>query len=201
MFTGLIKDLGEVVSVEDRKGLKRFRICTHLGVENMAIGASIACNGCCLTVVDKSGGGFVVDVSNETLEKTTLDSWQEGTKINLEPSLRLGDEMGGHIVSGHVDCTAIVTKMARDGESWRITIEVPEAVSPYISSKGSIALNGISLTVNEVSGNTFGVNIIPHTWQVTDISGWEEGMKINLEVDMLARYVARMTEREKELAA
>lgn len=201
MFTGLIKDLGEVASIEDRGGLKRFRISTHLGVEKMDIGASIACNGCCLTVVDKSGGCFVVDVSNETLDKTTLGNWQEGTKINLEPSLRLGDEMGGHMVSGHVDCTATVEAMVKDGESWRITIRVPDSVSPYIAPKGSLALNGISLTVNEVSGSTFGVNIIPHTWQVTDISGWREGQRINLEVDMLARYVARMIAREKELAA
>lgn len=197
MFTGIIGDTGEIARIEDKGGIQRILIRTSFDVSKMDIGASVACDGCCLTVVEKEAGLFAVEVSNETLDKTMLSGWQEGTKVNLEQSLKMGDELGGHIVSGHVDGTAILEDIKQDGESWRLTLNVPDALAQYIAPKGSVALNGISLTVNEVDGNRFGVNIIPHTWDVTNISTWQKNDKINLEVDMLARYVARILGKEK----
>ena len=192
MFTGIVRDTGEIALVEDRKGIKRLLISTHLDVKKMDIGASVSCDGCCLTVVDKEGGCFAVDVSNETLDKTTIGGWKVGTKVNLEPSLCLGDEMGGHIVTGHVDGVAVLEELEPDGDAHRLTFSVPEEIAPYLASKGSVAVNGISLTVNEVEGNRFGVMIIPHTREVTNIIHWKKGDKVNIEVDMLARYVARI---------
>jgi riboflavin synthase len=196
MFTGIIRDCGEIVAVQEGPGRRTFSIRTGLDLSLLSIGASIACDGCCLTMTSKSGGRFTVDAVAETLAVTTLSRWTQGSRINLETSLHLGDEMGGHMVSGHVDAQAIVESVVPDGDSWRFKIRVPDQVAQYIASKGSVALNGISLTVNEVEGNVFGVCIIPHTWEVTNISTWVPGMAVNLEIDMLARYVARILGRE-----
>lgn len=196
MFTGIITDIGTVTSVEERAGERRFVIGTNFDLSDAAMGASIACDGCCLTVVEKTTNSFTVDVSAESLSKTTLGSWAEGTRINLERSLRLGDELGGHIVSGHVDAVARIKAIDPVGDSYRITIAVPDHLAHFIAPKGSVALNGISLTVNDVNGSEFQVNIIPHTWQVTNLSDKKTGDPINMEVDMLARYAARILGKE-----
>ncbi len=201
MFTGIIKDTGEVARIEEKSGICRVHIGTHFDVAAMEIGASIACDGCCLTVVDKEGGCFVVEVSNETLAKTTIGRWAAGTKINLEQSLKVGDELGGHLVTGHVDGLATLESVQPDGDSYRLRIKVPAALASYIAPKGSVALNGISLTVNEVEGEVFGVNIIPHTWDVTTLHALRSGDTLNIEVDMMARYVARILDYEREQAA
>ena len=194
MFTGIISDIGEV-TVRDGG---RFAIRCAYAPDGIAIGASIACDGACLTVieVEPSGGGsvFAVDVSNETLAKTTLDDWQPGRRINLERALRAGDELGGHIVAGHVDGVGRIVSMQPDGISRRFTLEVPPELAPYVASKGSIALDGISLTVNEVKENCFGINIIPHTLTHTSLGTKKPGDRVNLEVDVFARYVARLME-------
>ena len=195
MFTGLIQDIGVVRSI-DKDGDWRIVIGVDaLDMEAHAIGASIACSGCCLTVVEKGADWFSVDVSHESLDLTIIQDWEEGTQINLEPSLKLGDEMGGHIVSGHVDGLAELMALREDHDSWRLSIKVPEALAPFIASKGSVAVDGVSLTVNEVEDKgacVFGVNIIPHTWGKTTLSDRKVGDKLNLEIDMLARYVSRM---------
>lgn len=196
MFTGIIKDVGEVTGITETDGGCILEIRTALPLEQAAIGASISCDGCCLTVVEKTADSFTVDVSAETLSKTSIGGWKKGSRVNLESSLRLGDEMGGHLVSGHVDGLATLESVKPDGESWRLRIRVPKALAPYIAPKGSVALNGISLTVNEVEGDVFGVCIIPHTWKATNIGGVAPGGKLNLEVDMLARYVARILGKE-----
>jgi riboflavin synthase len=196
MFTGIITDLGRVRSIE-RAGDTRFTIATAYAVEGIDIGASIACNGCCLTVtetghdVDK-GGWFAIDASAETLSKTTLGDWAEGTAINLERALKLGDELGGHFVLGHVDGVAEVLDVARQGDSWRFGFRAPADLRRFIAPKGSIVLDGVSLTVNEVEAARFGVNIIPHTFEMTGFQGLKPGALVNLEVDALARYVARL---------
>ncbi|MGE0669181.1 MAG: riboflavin synthase [Sphingomonadales bacterium] len=195
MFTGIITDIGRVRSIKPR-GDTRFEIETGYDTSTIEIGASIACSGACLTVVDKGAGWFAVDVSAETLAKTNLGLWREGTAINLERSLRLGDELGGHIVLGHVDGVGTVAGVAPEGDSLRFLFEVPAHLGGFVASKGSIAVNGVSLTVNEVEGNAFGVNIIPHTQQMTTFGKMAAGDRINLEVDVLARYVARLNERE-----
>ena len=164
----------------------------------IALGASIACSGVCLTAVELGDNWFAVDASEETWSKTTLGEWKDGRRLNLEKSLRIGDELGGHLVFGHVDGVAKVVERRPDGESIRFTIETPADLAPYIASKGSVALDGVSLTVNEVAGDRFGVNVIPHTAEVTTFSGLEAGDLLNLEVDMLARYVARQLEAGKE---
>ncbi len=192
MFTGIIKDKGTVIRAEDINGGRRMSVRTSFDLSRTEIGSSIACDGCCLTVVEKDRDSFTVDISSETLSKTTLGNWQAGTIVNLEQSLKMGDEMGGHMVSGHVDGVATLTDLKQDGEAYRLTIQVPDALAAYIAPKGSVALNGVSLTVNEVEGSTFGVCIIPHTWDVTTIGQLQAGDRINLEVDMLARYVARI---------
>lgn len=171
---------------------RRFVIGTAFDMEKVEIGASIACSGACLTVVEKGGDWFSVDVSAETLACTTLGSWLEGRHINLEPSLRLGAELGGHLVQGHVDGVARVTERRPDGDSLRFEFEAPPAFSRYIARKGSVALDGVSLTVNEVDGSRFGVNIIPHTAEKTTFGTLRTGDNVNLEVDLLARYVARL---------
>jgi riboflavin synthase len=159
---------------------------------NVPMGASIACSGCCLTVISKTQHSFSVDVSAESLSKTNLGSWVKGTKINLESSLKFGDELGGHLVSGHVDGLADMVSISPDGDSYRLKIRAPQNLKHFIAPKGSVALNGISLTVNEVEDDIFGINIIPHTWDVTTMGQAKVGDKINMEVDMLARYVARI---------
>lgn len=193
MFTGLIQDIGTLTAIE-KAGDWRITIKTGFDMARHDIGASIACSGCCLTVVEKGDNWFAADVSAETLSKTIIKDWEEGTRINLEPSLRLGDEMGGHIVSGHVDALAELVSSEQEGDSWRLKIKVPQSLKHYIASKGSVALDGISLTVNEVEDDVFGVNIIAHTWEHTTLSDRKPGDALNIEVDMLARYVARMME-------
>jgi len=201
MFTGIITDVGEVRTVEQR-GDTRYVIATSYAADGIDIGASIACSGVCLTVVDKGrddgeGGGdwFAVDASAETLSLTSLGDWAAGSKINLERSLKVGDELGGHIVSGHVDGVATVTGLEREGDSMRFTFEAPQGFARFVASKGSVALNGVSLTVNAVEGAAFGVNIIPHTQSVTTFGDAKVGDRINFEVDVLARYVARLGEQ------
>ena len=195
MFTGIITDLGAVASVEKR-GDTRFRFTTHYDMASVPLGASIACSGVCLTVVEKGEGAFAADVSAETLSKTTLGGWQAGTPVNFERPLRLGDELGGHLVSGHVDGVAEVVERRAEGGSWRFTFEAPAALARFIAAKGSVALDGVSLTVNEVAGRRFGVNIIPHTFDVTTFGRLKLGDRVNLEIDQLARYLARLSEKE-----
>jgi riboflavin synthase len=194
MFTGIITDIGEITSIDSMRGDKRFFIKTTYELSKILIGASIACSGCCLTVVafDNYNNAFGVDVSGETLSKTVLGSWQEGTSINLEKSLKLGDELGGHMVSGHVDGVAEIISITEEGDSHRLKIKVPKEFAKFIAPKGSVALDGISLTVNEVEDEIFGVNIIPHTWQVTTLGQRHVGDHINLEIDIMARYAARL---------
>lgn len=195
MFTGIITDVGRVRAVE-RQGDTRFTIETAFDTETVPIGASIAHSGVCLTVIEKGPGWFVVQASGETLSKTTLGSWDAGTRINLERALKVGDELGGHIVSGHVDGVGELAAIRPDGESIRLTFAVPASLSKYIASKGSVAIDGVSLTVNEVEGDSFGVNIIPHTQTATTFGTLKVGDRVNLEIDMLARYVARLAGRE-----
>ena len=197
MFTGIITDKGNVRSVEKR-GDTRFVINTAFDPDDFDIGASIACSGVCLTVVDKGtdndGGWCAEDASGETLSRTNLGGWDVGTKINLERSLRVGDELGGHIVSGHVDGMADIVSITPEGDSQRYTFKAPDRLAKFIAAKGSVTLNGVSLTVNEVEGNQFGVNLIPHTQTVTTFGDAAAGDVINLEIDVLARYVARLAE-------
>ena len=196
MFTGIITDVGTIESVEPRGDL-RARIGTSYDMSGVAIGASIACSGACLTVVDKGPGWFAVDISGETQAKTAKGLWAAGTQLNLERALKVGDELGGHIVTGHVDAVATVVEMRAEGDSWRVSFEAPASVAAYIAPKGSICLDGVSLTVNEVAGTSaggvrFGVNVIPHTAQATTFGALGVGREINLEIDVLARYLGRM---------
>jgi len=196
MFTGIITDLGEIVDIKEGDARRTFRIRTGLDLSTLIEGASIACDGCCLTLVSKDNDSFTVDAVAETLAITTLGQWTKGTRVNLESSLRLGDEMGGHMVSGHVDALATIESITPDGDSWRLKIRIPDQFATYIAPKGSVTLNGISLTINEVEGSVFGICIIPHTWNVTNIGQQKPGNKINFEVDLLARYVARILGKE-----
>lgn len=193
MFTGIVTDIGQVRKIE-RRGDMRARIGTRYDMKTVDMGASIACDGVCLTVVEKGDDWFEVDASAETLSKTNLNRWAEGTRINLERALRVGDELGGHIVSGHVDGVAEVVEMHDDGDSTRVTLRAPAELARFIAPKGSVALNGTSLTVNEVSDSTFGINLIPHTKEVTNWGSVVAGDLVNLEIDTLARYVARLNE-------
>lgn len=191
MFTGLISDIGvlrEVTKAAD----PQFIIDTRYDMAAVKIGASIACSGACLTVTRKDDGWFSVDVSAETLACTTLGGWRAGKRINLEKSLRLGAELGGHLVQGHVDGRATVTARRPDGDSLRFEFEAPAELARFIARKGSVALDGVSLTVNAVDGTGFGVNIIPHTARETTFGALAAGDQVNLEVDLLARYVARL---------
>lgn len=201
MFTGIITDIGNVRAVEMR-GDMRARIACAYQMDGVDLGASIACDGVCLTVIAKGDDWFDVDISAETLSKTNIgtNGWSEGQRLNLERALRVGDELGGHIVSGHVDGVARIVEMHDDGDSLRVTFEAPKELARYIAPKGSIALNGTSLTVNEVAGNRFGINLIPHTQDVTTWGDIKLGDAINLEIDTLARYVARLTEAQAEMA-
>ncbi|MBY6003625.1 riboflavin synthase [Salipiger bermudensis] len=193
MFTGIVTDMGEVRSLEQAGDLTA-RIGTGYDTSGIEIGASIACDGVCLTVIDLGPDWFDVQISAETVSKTNLDAWTEGRRINLERALKVGDELGGHIVSGHVDGLAEVVAMRDEGDSTRVTLRAPEALAKFIAPKGSVALNGTSLTVNEVEGRDFGINFIPHTKEVTTWGGVKVGDRINLEIDTLARYVARLAE-------
>jgi riboflavin synthase len=197
VFTGIITDVGEVLA---RDG-GRYTFRSAYDPASIALGASIACDGCCLTVtsVEAGAGGavFTADVSNETLSKTTLSDWQAGTAINLERALRAGDELGGHVVSGHVDGVARILSISADGDSFRFSFEAPEELARFIAPKGSVALSGTSLTVNEAEGRRFGVNLIPHTLTQTTWGRKTPGGLVNLEVDVFARYVARMMEFPK----
>ena len=197
MFTGLVTDVGTVRSVEDRNGLRRFEVESRYKLEDIAMGASIMHSGVCLTVVDmgqgERGAWFATEAVPETLSKTILGDWTVGSHVNLEQSLKLGDELGGHFVFGHVDGVRQVVSVAPEGESWRLTIRPPEGIARYFATKGSAAVNGVSLTVAEALPNgDFELAIIPHTWEVTTLNQLQPGSSVNLEIDMLARYVARM---------
>ena len=194
MFTGIITDIGTVLALQ-RQGDLRARIGTSYDVDGIDIGASIACDGVCLTVVDlgrSPQNWFEVQISGETLSCTTLGGWGPGHRVNLERALRVGDELGGHIVSGHVDGLAQVIGIRPEGDSLRVTFRAPDHLAGFIAPKGSVALNGTSLTVNEVDGTDFGINFIPHTRQATTWGDVAEGDAVNLEVDTMARYVARL---------
>jgi riboflavin synthase len=197
MFTGIITGLGTVHSAEGG----RFAIRSDYPAASIALGASICHDGVCLTVTgveaDGAGSRYALDVSNETLSLTTLGEWRAGRKVNLERALKAGDELGGQIVSGHVDGVARIADIRPDGESRRLTFEVPEELAPFIAPKGSVALDGTSLTVNEVDGARFGVNLIPHTLTVTTWGGKKPGDRVNIEIDPLARYVARLLEMRR----
>ena len=197
MFTGIISGIGTVIAADGG----RFTVRSDYAAESIALGASICHDGVCLTVTsvqpDGTGSRFTLDVSNETLSLTTLGEWTPGRPVNLERALKAGDELGGHIVSGHVDGIARIADIRPDGESRRLTFEAPEALTPFIAPKGSVALDGTSLTVNEVDGARFGVNLIPHTLTVTTWGRKKPGDLVNIEIDTLARYVARLLEMRR----
>jgi riboflavin synthase len=194
MFTGIITDIGKVRAVRDTDRDRRFEIETRFDLSTVELGASIAHAGCCLTVVEKGADWFAVEVSGETLDKTTLGDWASGHRVNLERAARVGDELGGHIVSGHVDGVGEVVSVRSEGGSHRVQVRVPRPLHRYIAPKGSITVEGVSLTVNEVEDDVFGVNLIPHTWEVTTLGDLKSGARVNLEIDMLARYLARWRE-------
>ena len=191
MFTGIVTHIGSVRQII-KGGDTRLEITVPFETGDLDIGASVACSGACMTVIEKGADWFAVSVSGESLAKTTLGRWHRGTAVNLERALKAGDEMGGHIVSGHVDGVGTLVSMAREGGSTRITFEAPESLRQFIASKGSITIDGISLTVNDVGSTTFDINVIPHTQAVTTLGERQVGDAVNLEIDMLARYVARL---------
>ena len=201
MFSGIITDIGSIKQATDREGGLRLVIATSaLDLSDVHAGDSIAVNGICLTVIEHSAGSFSVDVSRETLDCTEgLEAI--GDAVNLEKALRLSDRLGGHLISGHVDGVGEVTRLADLGESWKLDVYAPRSLAKYIAPKGSIAINGVSLTINEVSDNEFSVNLIPHTVAMTNLKNLHAGSRVNLEVDMIARYVERMIHVEKEQAA
>ena len=199
MFTGIITDVGTINSAQQRGDL-RLTIGCGYDMAGVDLGASIACSGCCLTVVDKGADWFAVDVSGESLSKTAGQIWVEGHKLNLERALKIGDELGGHIVTGHVDGVGHVVGITPEGGSHRVDVRIGADIAPYIAAKGSVTVDGVSLTVNAVADNadgtaTFGLNIIPHTWDVTAFADLTLGQAVNIEIDVLARYLARMRDR------
>lgn len=203
MFTGIVTGMGEVRRIAPIGDGQDMRI--EVGTPwpdtaGIALGASIACSGCCLTVIEAGSDWFAAEVSAETLSKTKLGTWQPGTKLNLERALRVGDELGGHIVAGHVDGQGELVSAVPENGSTRMLFRLPEALAPFVAPKGSIAVDGVSLTVNEVQGTLFGVNIIPHTAAATTLGLLRPGDPVNIEIDTLARYVARLAEARKELA-
>ncbi|PCJ02784.1 MAG: riboflavin synthase [Alphaproteobacteria bacterium] len=198
MFTGLVREIGVVRSIIKSRGDMRIEIGTLMNLSSVQLGASICCSGCCLTVVDKTESSFSVDVSNETLSKTIIDAWQIKTRINLEPSLKVGDDMGGHFVSGHVDATTKILEIKEEGGSYRLKITIPSALRIFIAEKGSVTIDGISLTVNDVDDTSFNVNIIPHTWAKTTLSDRQVGDEVNIEIDLLARYAVNMLNKKDE---
>jgi riboflavin synthase len=196
MFTGIITDIGAIISAEQRGDL-RLVVGTTYDMDSVAIGASIACSGVCLTVVEKANGWFAVDASAETVSRTASGMWVAGNRLNLERALKVGDELGGHIVTGHVDGVGQIVASEAVGDSWKVTIEAPAPLAPYIAAKGSITVDGVSLTVNEVSDQAGGathfmLNIIPHTAEMTTLNTLPVGREVNLEIDVLARYLKRM---------
>lgn len=196
MFTGIITDIGTITSVETRGDL-RLTINCHYDMAGVDLGASIACSGCCLTVVDMGADWFAVDISGESVSKTAAGMWDVGRKLNLERALKIGDELGGHIVTGHVDGIGEIVSVTLEGGSHRVSVKVGAEIAPYIAAKGSVTIDGVSLTVNAVADNldgsaTFGLNIIPHTWAVTAFADLVVGQAVNIEIDVLARYLARM---------
>ena len=193
MFTGIIMDVGRVRRVAPG-GDARLEIETALELGSIALGASIACSGPCLTVTGKGAGWFAVTVSAETVSRTTLGAWQPGTPVNLERALRLGDELGGHLVTGHIDGIATLLQEGPEGDSRRWVVEAPPELARFIASKGSVALDGVSLTVNEVEGSRFGVNLIPHTLTHTTFGSMRAGARLNLAIDLLARYLPRLVD-------
>jgi riboflavin synthase len=197
MFTGIVTDLGTVRRITPGP-VTRLEIETAYPVGEIALGASVCCNGCCLSVVEKGPNWMAFEVSGETLSVTTLGQWQVGTKVNLERALKMGDELGGHLVSGHVDGVGRIVDQHPDGGSIRVTFGAPRALMRFIASKGSIAVDGISLTVNEVTDTTFGVNIIPITQEVTSLGSTKTGSAVNLEIDQVARYVARLLGKDSQ---
>jgi riboflavin synthase len=203
MFTGIVTGVGRVVDIVSATGADTlFRIEGPYDPDGIAIGASISHAGCCLTVIERgpadAGAWWTVQASRETLDLTTLSGWDVGTEMNLERALKAGDELGGHVVSGHVDGAGEVTDLYQDNDSWRLFVVAPKPLHRFIAPKGSITLDGVSLTVNMVADAVFGLNIIPHTWSVTTIGRLQRGAKVNLEIDMLARYMARLIETQSE---
>ena len=194
MFTGIVTDIGRVRDVRATDRDRRYEVETAWDTASIDLGASISHAGCCLTVVEKGPGWFAVEVSNETLSRTTLGAWQAGDGVNLERAAKLGDGMGGHVVSGHVDGLGRVVSITPQGGSHRIDVEAPAPLHRYIAAKGSITVDGVSLTVNSVEGRVFSLNIIPHTWDATTLGRLKVGDSVNLEIDMLARYLARWQE-------
>ncbi|WP_426025411.1 riboflavin synthase [Brevundimonas sp. TSRC1-1] len=194
MFTGIVTDIGRVRDVRETERDRRYEIQTAWDVAGIDLGASISHAGCCLTVTEKGTDWFAVEVSNETLSKTTLGAWKAGDGVNLERAAKLGDEMGGHVVSGHVDGLGRVVSITPEGGSHRVEVQAPAPLHRYIAAKGSITVDGVSLTVNSVAGQVFSLNIIPHTWDVTTLGRLKAGDPVNLEIDMLARYLARWQE-------
>lgn len=196
MFTGIITDIGTIERAEQRGDLRLVIACDY-DMDDVAIGASIACSGVCLTVVEKADGWFAVDASAETVSRTAQGMWIEGGKLNLERALKVGDELGGHIVTGHVDGVGQIISSEHIGDSWKVTVEAPEILAPYVAAKGSITVDGVSLTVNTVDDQAdgsarFTLNIIPHTAEMTTLNRLEPGRAVNLEIDVLARYLKRM---------
>lgn len=195
MFSGIITDLGRVRSVKP-DGDTRIELTTGYDTRGITVGASVACAGVCLTVIDKGRGWFAVQASAETLKRTTLGTWKKGTLVNLERPLKAGDEIGGHIVAGHVDAVAEVVAAENEGGSRRLVLEAPKDLKRLFAAKGSVAVDGVSLTVNRVRDRRFAVNVIPHTLKVTTLGRLMPGERVNLEIDLLARYVARLLERD-----
>lgn len=193
MFTGIVTDLGRVRGIT-KAGMTRFEVETGYDTGSIEIGASVACNGACMTVTEKGPGWIAFEASAESLDKTTMSDWRVGERVNLERSLKIGDELGGHLVSGHVDGTGRVESVTPDEGSLKFLIQMPAALAKYVAIKGSVAVDGVSLTVNEVGAEHFSVNVIPHTAAVTNLGSLKSGATVNLEVDMLARYIARMLE-------
>ncbi|MEK6636715.1 MAG: riboflavin synthase [Pseudomonadota bacterium] len=196
MFTGIITDIG-TITVAEARGDLRLTIACHYDMARVDLGASIACSGCCLTVVDMGADWFAVDISAESISKTAHGMWAVGRKLNLERALKVGDELGGHIVTGHVDGIGEIASVALEGGSHRVQVTVGAEIAPYIAVKGSVTVDGVSLTVNAVVDNadrsaTFDLNIIPHTWAVTTFADLAAGQAVNIEIDVLARYLARM---------
>ena len=199
MFTGIITDVGTITKAEQRGDLRLVIRCGY-DMAGVDLGASIACSGVCLTVVDKGTDWFAIDASAETVSKTAGTMWAEGRRLNLERALKIGDELGGHIVTGHVDGVGAIAAITPEGDSHRVMVTVGAEIAPYIATKGSVTVDGVSLTVNSVADNadgtaTFGLNIIPHTWDVTALGDLAVGQQVNIEIDVLARYLARMQER------
>jgi riboflavin synthase len=197
MFTGIITDLGRVRAVA-QGAMTRLEIETTYPTEGIAIGASIACSGACLSVVERGAGWFAVEASAETLSKTTLGDWRVGTAVNLERPLKMGDELGGHLVLGHVDGVGVLAERRPDGGSVRLAFDAPADLARFIAPKGSVAIDGVSMTVNEAAGRRFGVNVIPITQRETNLGALAVGARVNLEIDLLARYVARLMTKDAE---